>query len=74
MPALLAFGLLSAPVIGLEWILWRMFLRRIAGIRFPRHADVSRFRFFSIRRIRLCAIMHTLFLLGFLAFSITLTW
>ncbi len=55
-------------VICTELTLWLVFRRKIAGLLFPREADQSFFKFFSISRLRLVAIFHTLFL-GTIAFT-----
>ncbi len=62
---LLAAGIVF--VLAVEWGMWRLFLRRVEGIHFPRASDTSQLRFFSLPRIRLCAIAHTLFLCTSLA-------
>ncbi len=47
---------------GSEWILWRLLRRKIQGLRFPHELDASVFRVFSVSRLRLLAVTHTLFL------------
>lgn len=74
MDAFFAFAAGGALVIALEWTMWRLFLRRIEGIHFPRETDMSYFRFFSIGRVRLCALAHTAFLLSALGLSLFFLW
>lgn len=57
-----------------EWTLWRLFRQRIAGLLFPRDVDTSSMRFFSLVRLRLCAIIHGLFLALVLFLSFLFLW
>jgi hypothetical protein len=62
-PALfLSFGI--AAVLLLEGAMWMLFRKRIEGIHFPQSADASELRFFTIRRIGICAVAHALFLMA----------
>ena len=63
-----------AVILGFEWTMWKLFLRRVQGVHFPRDLDKSHLRFFSIGRIRMCAIMHTSFLAVVLIIASFLAW
>ena len=54
----------SVLIVVVEVVLWMLFKRRIQGICFPHDMDASFFRFFTLGRLRVIAISHTLFLLG----------
>lgn len=64
----------TIAVIGLELALWLMFKRRTHGLDFPRDADVSHLRFFTLNRIRFCAVLHSAFLLAVLHLSLFYVW
>ena len=57
-----------------EWVTWILFRRKLAGLHFPREADASAARFFSVARIRLCAAVHTGFLIFCLCLLLLLYW
>lgn len=60
---ILVFLVIAALLILIEWILWRLFKAKIGGMLFPHETDHSALSFFTIGRLRLCAIAHTIFLL-----------
>jgi hypothetical protein len=60
---LILFAALALILVLLEWVMWRTFRNKIAGVLFPHEADHSSLSFFTMGRIRVCAIVHTVFLL-----------
>ena len=60
--------------VAAELLLWIVFRRKVSNITFPHHVDESYFRFFSIMRIRIIAILHTAFLLAFIILTAILLW
>ncbi len=64
----------SAGIVLVEGILWLFFRRKVEGIHFPHMTDASQWKFFSLKRIGICAIAHTVFLiLSILWFSVLAT-
>lgn len=61
-------------ILLIELVLWRVFVGKIEGICFPGEADHSHFRFFSLIRMRLMIILHTIMILGVLVISTVLLW
>lgn len=61
-------------ILLIEATLWHTFKRKAAGVSFPRETDQSYFRFFSVNRMRLLAIAHTIFLLTILGVSALFLW
>lgn len=61
-------------IVLLEFILWTLFRRKIVGLEFPREVDASVFHFFSGRRMRTLALIHTIILLVTVPFFIALLW
>ena len=53
----------SAGIILLEGILWLFFRRKVEGIHFPHTIDASQLKFFSLKRIGICAMGHAVFLI-----------
>lgn len=51
----------AAVTVLCEVILWEIFRRKIAPLSFPHELDTSYFRFFSTARLRLVAVVHTIF-------------
>lgn len=63
-----------ASVVFAEWLMWNLFRKKIEGIHFPHTADTSQWKFFSVRRIRMCAYIHTAFLIAsIIIYSILIT-
>ena len=52
----------AISILAIEWILWRLFRRRVDGLHLHLAHTTTR-KFFTLMRIRICAIIHTLFLL-----------
>ncbi len=69
--ALIVFGILICII---EVALWVMFRLKHGGLSFPREYDESFFRFLTLKRLTIIAIMHTVFLLAVLIFCILLLW
>ncbi len=61
-------------ILLVEWTLWIFFRRRIAGLLFSHQADTSSLRFFTLTRLRLCALAHTVFLLAVFILSLLFLW
>ncbi len=57
-----------------EFVLWRLFRRRVNGFLFSREIDISHFRFFTLLRLRLCAVLHAVLLLVILLCSLWFVW
>ena len=66
--------IIGIGILLIEIVLWQVFRRKMEGIRFPNAADHSHFRFFSMTRMRLIAIFHTVFLLAVLVISTLFLW
>jgi len=73
MEALLIF-LAVAAVLAMEAIPWFLFRKKLIGIQFPHELDTSFFRFFTIGRVRLLIIGHTIFLLSILLLGFFFLW
>ena len=63
MTSLLALTIMMAFIASAEGALWNMFTRKMRGIELPHEADASTFRFFTVGRVRLLALVHTALLL-----------
>lgn len=64
MPLLwIILGSLSLGIVTTEWVLWRLFRRRVAGLHLHLSSTTGR-RLFTVGRIRACVILHTIFLLS----------
>lgn len=61
-------------LLSIEAILWHIFTRKAAGLLLPRDTDQSYFRFFSLARMRLLAIAHSIFLMSVLILSAMFLW
>ena len=69
--AILAIG---AIILVTEFAMWRLFLRKMAGIDFPHEFDRSYFRFFTMLRMRIVVILHTLVLSVFCTLILLWQW
>lgn len=69
-----AWIIVGVVIVTLELILWMVFHRKVEGLSFPRETDESLFRFFTVTRLRLVAILHTLFLLAVFILSSSFLW
>jgi hypothetical protein len=61
-------------ILSSETFLWTLFRRKTVGIRFPHELDTSFFRFFTLARVRMVALLHTLFLFTVVVFSLLFLW
>ncbi len=71
---LIAVGLMLLVIIATEWTMWHLFRRRIEGVLLPCEHDGSHNRFFTLRRLRLFAILHSTLLLALFIGSALLAW
>ncbi len=62
--AVAAIGV-SLVIVGVEALLWRLFLTRIEGLVLPRSTDSSALHFFTTARVASCALFHAIVLLVF---------
>lgn len=69
-PSILLIIGTSAVILGVEYLLWRLFRNKVDGLKFPHEADHSSLSFFTLWRLRMCAIVHTVFLLVCSVFAI----
>jgi len=53
-----------AFILGIEGMLWSLFKKKIAGLMFPHESDASSLSFFTLGRLRWCAVVHSLFLIA----------
>lgn len=65
--------LLAVGIIVCEVTLWFFFRRRIEGLHLHLASTTTK-RIFTLPRIRMLAILHTLFLLLASVFSLLLSW
>lgn len=65
------FGLL---ILVTELILWKLFRSHIEGLVFPRDTDTSSLHFFTITRLRVCALAHTIFLMTMVLLALFFFW
>ncbi len=65
MPSLaVALGAVILLTLGVECALWVAFRRKVVGLTFPREADESFFRFFTVTRMRIAAASHAVALIA----------
>ncbi|UPA22585.1 hypothetical protein K8942_06085 [Candidatus Peribacteria bacterium] len=57
-----------------EGVLWWIFRQKLTPLVFPHELDTSYFRFFSMRRLRIAAALHTLMVATCIAICISLLW
>ncbi len=60
----ITFATLALGVIAVEAMLWYAFRAKATPISFPHDTDASSLRFFTLARLRLFALMHTVFLVA----------
>ncbi|MDD5103488.1 MAG: hypothetical protein PHX93_03750 [Candidatus Peribacteraceae bacterium] len=63
-----------AFILLLEWILWMLFRRKFIEICLPAQGEEVFFHFFTVWRLRLLAILHTLMLLVCVIIGHLLLW
>ncbi len=71
---LLVLGGVAATVAIVEGVLWHAFCSKVRGLVFPRALDESPFRFFSVPRMRIIALTHTVSFVLFLSFALISVW
>jgi len=71
---IIACTIVGAAIMFIEIIIWILFRRKIEGVCFPNETDHSHFGFFSIARLRIIAILHTIVLLAVLIISAIYLW
>ena len=64
----------GAVITAIELMLWIVFYAKVQGLCFPRETDESLFRFFTVTRLRLIAILHTLFLIAVFMIASYFLW
>lgn len=65
---------ISVIILGIEWLLWRLFSQRIDGLVLPRSSDSSALHFFTMHRVAACAFIHTVVLLVFCNLVLFFLW
>jgi hypothetical protein len=73
-PFILTLTLLIATLGVGEFMLWRMFRRRVDPVIFPVEQDASSVAFFRPGRMKLLALMHTLTLGAALVIPVLWLW
>lgn len=72
---LIAIGSWVLLIVVLEWIMWMLFRRKFAQISLPSGAhDRTMFHLFTIGRMRIVALIHTLTLITVIVISHLLLW
>jgi hypothetical protein len=72
---LIAIGSWVLLIVVLEWIMWVLFRRKFAQISLPNGAhDRTMFHLFTIGRMRIFALFHTLLLIAAVVLSHLLLW
>lgn len=66
--------LLEGIIVMGEGMVWMLFRRNMMPVSFPHESDTSSLRFFTFTRLRLLAILHTIFLLAIVAIIFLLPW
>ncbi len=72
----LLWNILAVAVLGItamEWVLWQFFRRRAEGLHLHLSSTTGR-RVFTVMRIRVCVMLHTIFLLCMTFFSLLFLW
>lgn len=64
----------AAIILSVELIMWRLFYRKVAPLCFEEEADNAFFLFFRLWRLRLLAIIHTIFLLLLTVVPLAILW
>ena len=61
-PLIILLATLAVLIICIEITLWTLFRRRLVRICLPPQADVRLVRFFTLPRLRICIVIHTVML------------
>jgi hypothetical protein len=70
----LIVGTVTLVIVGAEWAMWRLFRRRFQGLHFPHEADASSAPFFTLGRLRVFIVLHTLYMITVLFFLFFPRW
>ncbi len=73
-PLLLSLVVVAIVIILAELLLWALFMRKTAGIVFPRASDFSSMRISAIETLRVGIIIHAMILFAITAFSFLYLW
>lgn len=57
-----------------ELFLWKLFRRHVDPVVFPSETDTSQIGFFSVGRLRIVALIHTIVLCVWIIFSVWYLW
>ncbi len=57
-----------------EFVLWRLFRRRVDPVIFPADQDTSQLGFFRLGRMRLVAVLHAVILVAWIVLSVLWLW
>jgi len=63
-----------AFVLLLEGMMWELFRHKAEGVCFQGGADTAFFRYFSLARVSLTVLLHTILLLVILIITFLLLW
>jgi len=75
MPSIfIAIGCWIILILLAESIMWALFKRKFAQICLPTEADKTIFHFFTVGRMRIVALLHTLVLIVAIIFGHLLLW
>ena len=70
-PTIIAAALL---VLAFELIAWWLFRRKLAGLSFPPNADGSDLPLFTVQRLRLIALLHTIVMIVVCVLVLLFLW
>lgn len=70
----IAIGAWVLITLLLEWSMWKLFRRKFTQICLPTGSGQSLFHFFTIGRMRILAILHTILLLALIIIGHILLW
>jgi len=66
-PPLLITGCIAVTIV--EFAMWTLFRTKVQGLCLPHTVDASAFSFFTLFRMRIITILHTIFLIVCLLFG-----
>lgn len=70
----LTIVLLACTALLGEFVLWRLFRRRVDPVIFPSEHDTSQIGFFRLGRMRVVAVAHAVALVAWIVVSILWLW
>lgn len=73
-PLFLSLVVVAIVIILAESLLWALFMRKTAGIVFPRASDFSSVRISAIGTLRIGIVIHTIVLFVITAFFFVVLW